>query len=139
MKFLVQPLSRLTLITFACIYRRERGGGGGAAQREEASEGEVILWKYGNERTISYVSHTGQQRPKRQSPPLPSPAAIPEATSTAPRQVTPETTIFLTSFPLQEKSGEGGDVPRPQRVAQGKRGGEGRGGGESGSSRGRGK
>ena len=44
MKFLVQPLSRLTLITFACIYRRERGGGGGAAQREEALEGEVTFF-----------------------------------------------------------------------------------------------
>merc|ERR1719189_483064 len=73
--------------------RRERGGGGAAPQREEALE--------------------GQQRPKRQTPPIPSPAAAPDVTSTTPRQ---------------EKAGEGGDIPRPQRVAQGKRGGEGRGG-----------
>jgi len=68
------------------------------------------------------VSEGQQQRSKRQSPPLPSAAATADATSTSSRQ---------------EKSGEGSDVPRPQRVAQGKRGGEGRGGGEAGS-RGRG-
>ena len=67
----------------------------------------LLLWHREKQKIQIQPIVTGQQRPKRQSPPLPSPAATPEATSTTPRQVTLDYfnfALFTTFFLLRRRN-----------------------------------
>ena len=75
-----------------------------------SARGSLGRWEIRRDKTIrcQLKAFSGQQRPKRQTPPIPSPAAAPDVTSTTPRQVAIEINNLFQLLPFSTGKGRRG-------------------------------